>query len=481
MKLSRLPIVSAAVCGALVLLAGVASARNPHCAGGIQYVVGGLRDKDKGLTEDYLRQMNKAVQQLEQCAGEDTVDYEAIGYLAWAYAELDSAGPAGHAFEKAIAGLTSKGDKKKIDWAIQNRESYWSKNWNDGIAKINEAQQLFPNFPSEPKDDAEKAQKAEAKKRYDEAVVLLTRATLLKPNHPPTIRNLGTVYYLMGDFTTATAVFKEGLKVAPGDSSLTESLKSALSLHASRLIDDKKFDEAIGYFNELIKDDPKNADLNMGLASAIFSRAQSKTGDAAKADFVLAGDAYAKAAELKGTEADWHFNSALAYQNGGNYPKAEAEWRLALKLRPTDGIALAALGEALSEQKKFDEAVKVLWGALQADGKNAQLHRQLGAVYSKAGNNAKSTEELLIFLAMKGTIAPDPAAMAAGAKAGSAAAALVKSAGSPETIYSWEGDGQKYQSWFYWAKKQAYHFSADGAQSAKSDWGAMTAATAGKK
>ena len=50
-------------------LAGAAWARNPHCAGGIQYVVQGLRDKDKGNTEDYLREMNKAVDQLNQVYG----------------------------------------------------------------------------------------------------------------------------------------------------------------------------------------------------------------------------------------------------------------------------------------------------------------------------------------------------------------------------------------------------------------------------
>ena len=67
---------------ALVSLAGIlaprsSEARNPHCAGGIQYVVGGLRDKGNGNLEDYQRQMQKAIQQLESCAVEDTIDYEA--------------------------------------------------------------------------------------------------------------------------------------------------------------------------------------------------------------------------------------------------------------------------------------------------------------------------------------------------------------------------------------------------------------------
>ena len=74
----------AAGAAALMLLAGVASARNPHCAGGIQYVVQGLRDREKGNQEDYVREMNKAVQQLEACANEDPADLEAQGYLGWA-------------------------------------------------------------------------------------------------------------------------------------------------------------------------------------------------------------------------------------------------------------------------------------------------------------------------------------------------------------------------------------------------------------
>jgi len=98
---SRL-VATALVALLLAGLAGTAFARNPHCAGGIQYVMQGLRDKEKGNTEDYQREMNKAVDQLAQGATEDPQDFEALGYLGWAYAELDSAGPAGQAFKAAI-------------------------------------------------------------------------------------------------------------------------------------------------------------------------------------------------------------------------------------------------------------------------------------------------------------------------------------------------------------------------------------------
>src|SRR5258708_32312599 len=97
--LNKRTIVATASVAALLLVAAAASARNMHCAGGIQYVVQGLKDKERGNTEDYQREMNKAVDQLTSCASEDPNDLEALGYLGWAYAELDSAGPAGGAFQ----------------------------------------------------------------------------------------------------------------------------------------------------------------------------------------------------------------------------------------------------------------------------------------------------------------------------------------------------------------------------------------------
>ena len=457
---------------AALFVASPAHARNPHCAGGIQYVVGGLRDKDKGMTEDYLRQMNKAVQQLEMCSAEDPADFEALGYLGWAYAELDSAGPAGKAFQKSIEGLGTKGDKKKVEWATQNRDSYWANALNDGIAKINEAQQAYPEYTKKVENEADQTLKDEAKKKYEAAIVSLTRAALYRPNHPQTMRNLGSVYAFMGDYKTAMTVFQKGLEGSPGDSTLTQSLKTVRTNYANQLIDEKRYDEAVAYFTELSKAEPTNPDLHLGLASALFSRASTKEGDARKADFCAAGDAYAKAGELKQTDADLAFNAALSYQKCGDNAKAEAQWRASLKIRPNDPDALSALAETLADMKRFDEAVNVLRQAVLANPKNKLLHRQLGAVYNKAGNNVKSTEELLVFLALhQGQPVDDPAAAAKAAKSGSAAASTLASFGPPDQINRWEGDGQKYETWFYWSKSQALHFGAEGSIASKSDWG----------
>ncbi len=464
--------------------AGSAHARNPHCSGGILYVTQGMRDKDKGDRESYERQMRKAVFELEQCATADPADAEALGYLAWAYAEVDSAGPAGRAFAGAIAGLTAKGDKKKADWATGNRNSYWARAFNDGIEHIRVAQQAYPEFTKPPTDEAEITLKGEAEKHFQGALADLTRSSLFKPGDPQTIRNLGSVHAFMGEFKQAEAVFQEGLKAAPGDSSLMLSIRSVRVNYARTLLDAKKYDEAIAHFNELLKTEPDNPDHHLSIGEAYFARAQSKEGDARKADFRLAGDAYARAGELKPTDPDLPFNAALAYQNAGAWDKAEAQWRLAVKLRTDDVEALSPLGAVLAEQKKYIEAIKTLHGAVNLKPQNMNLHRQLASIYIKAGNNAKGNEELMVFLALRdGKPAADPAAAAKAARPETAAGKTLAGEGSPEQVVSWIGDKETYETWFYWAKKRAYTFKL-GMLVTKSDWGAadltVTASSGGK-
>ena len=475
-------IVAVTTMAVLLSGAGVASARNEHCAGGIQYVVQGLRDKDRGMTEDYQREMNKAVAQLTQCATDDPADLEAMGYLGWALAEVDSCGPAGVAFQKAIDGLNAKGDKKKLDPVIANRDHYWSAAYNDGIAKINAAQQVYPEFTKEPSAD-EKPLKEEAAKNYAAAVQSLTRAKLLKPTSAVTIRNLGTAYALQGRFAEAEAVLKNGLTEAAGDkdvAGLTEALKTVQANAAQELLKSKDYPKAIAYYSDMIKAQPDNGDAYTGLAGAYFNSAQTKQDAAKRADFKAAGDNYTKAFKLvKPVSTDLGFNAALAYQYAGELALAEAAWRGVLEVTPDDPEALSALGSTLADMQKFDEAVTVLQRAVNIKPDNKTYFRQLGAVYSKAGNTAKSTEMLMAYMSMNtGKENGDPAGAAKGAKAGSAAASTNTSMGAPDKVWDWESDGRKLQTWFYFAKKQAFTFDVAAGMTLvqKTDWSTTGAA-----
>lgn len=461
-----------AVLALVVLGWGVpAEARNPHCAGGIQYVVGGLRDKEKGNLEDYQREFQKAVQQLEQCSTEDPEDAEALGYLGWAYAEIDSCGPAGVAFQNAIDKLNAKGDHKKAEWAANNRDSYWANKFNDGIAKINAAQQLYPDFKKEPENDEEKQQKNDARKSYEDAIASLSKASDLRPHNAQTLRNLGSVYMFMGDPVKAEEIYQSGLALSPNDSLLTEAMRVAKASMATQLLDEKKYDQAASAFEEMIKSDANNADAWSGLADARFQIAAKAEGDAKKPLYKNAGDAYAKAYTFHADNCDLAFNAALSYQNAGESALSETQWRNALKCKPGDSEAISSLASVLADEKKFNEAIWLLLDGLAADPKNKVMHRQLGGVYTKGGYNSKANEELMVFLAMQnGQPVADPGTAAKNsAVAGAAGAKAMATYGPPEDVISWEASGEKYDSWFYWKKKMALHFKG-GLLITTSDW-----------
>ncbi len=483
----RLSYRSAAVCAVILtgVLAGRVDARNEHCAGGIQYVVGGLKDKGKGNTEDYLRQMNKAIAQLNICATDDPADYEALGYLDWAYAELDSAGPAGAAFDKAIKGLESKGDKKKVDQWTGNRNDYWVRALNEGISQMKAAQDVYQDFCKKPDNEADVTLKEEAAKHYKSAEAAIQRASLLRPGEPTTLRNLGSLYAFQCEYKKAEAVFTEGLKAAPNDTVLQQGLRAVRVNLGNQLIDDKKYDEAQAFFADLAKAEPNDPNHQLALADLRFKKGQTLEGDARKPEFKAAGEHYAKAATLKPGDADLTFNAALAYQNAGDCENSVTWWKKTLEIRKDDTDARSALGSCLVDLKRCDEAVDVLHQAVVINPQNKNLHRQLGQIYTKCGNNQKATESLMIYLAMQnGQAEKDPAAAAKTAPAGSAAAKTLASDGAPDQVIRWTADNAKYDTWFYWNKKVAYTY-ANGSQVSKSDWGstgkAAGASTATKK
>lgn len=460
MKLRTL--VTLVAVGTCLAWAGSALARNMHCAGGIQYVVQGLKDKERGNKEDYEREMNKAVQQLTACADEDPADFEALGYLGWALAEIDSFGPAGDAFTKALAGAQAKGDKKKSEVIVANRDHYWSVAYNRGINHIQEGQQY-----------AEAEAKDEAHAALGKAIEALTQATLLRRGHPQTIRNLATAFALDNDFDRAETVLRNGLTEAPKDSSLEDALRTVRGNKANDLLDKKKFDEAVAYYGELTKAEPGNADLWMGLGNAYFKRAETKGDAEKKGDYKASADAYAQAYKLRSDDANLVFNAALAYQYAGELASAEAQWRAVLAKSPDDADALSSLGSVLADEKKYDDAIQVLLRAISIKPEEKIYFRQLGAVYSKAGNNAKSTEMLLYYMAMsKGKPAADAAGTAKAAKAGSPAANTVTSMGAPDKVLEWENTdtGGTLQTWVYVTKRVAFTFNAAGQLVQKSDW-----------
>jgi tetratricopeptide (TPR) repeat protein len=479
--------VMAALCSAI--LVGVAQARNEHCAGGIQYVVGGMRDKDKGNTEDFLSQMHKAIQQFEMCADGDPADFEAMGYMGWAYCELDEAGAldgaalAGGAFKKCLEGLTAKGDKKLKQWQ-DNRQGYWVRYYNKGITAMKDAGDLYPEMGLKPKsqDPGEVDLFNRARGKYADAVRFFTKATQLKPEDPIAYLSMGQAYQFIAQFDSAEVVFKAGLAVAPGDTNLVASMVNLHKNIANKLIADKKYDEAITYYNELLKAEPDSPDLLLGVADAYFNKAQTPgvSDTDKKAYFKSAAEAWAKAGAARASDFDLAYNSGVAFQNAGLPALAEAQFRRALQINPADADVPRALSKSLIEQGKFDEAVGIVFTLLKKDPKKPEYHQLLSAAYDKGGNKSKSTEEAMVFLALRsGTAVPGLDAAIAAATA-PAEANTIKAFGKPDQIFEWKADLDTYRTWVYWTKGLAFHFKA-GNLVMKSDWSAPATASGAPK
>jgi len=468
----NLRVMTVAVLAALVvMLVSVAAwARNPHCAGGIQYLTQALGDKQKNNTEDYLRERQKAVDQLRACASEDPSDFEGIGYLGWAYGEIDSMCAAGKSFQIAIDGLTAKGDKKKADLVTNNRESFWATAFNKGIASINSAQAAYNPYTNTPATDEDKKAKDSATKSYDEALTSLGNALCLKPGDARSLRNLGTVHALKGEYDQAQTFFQQALKAAPGDTDIVNAMHQASQGRAAQLLSTNKFDDAMKYYQDLLKTDPNNGDLWSGLADAAQHKANASDSAVKTAALLTAADAYAKAGALSANGFDLYYNAAVCYMNAGNLASSEAMWRAALKLKPDDREALMAMSITLTGEKKYADAIAAAMHAVKLDPQDKSGHHQLGNAYNAAGDNLHSKQALLVYLALdkgKPVDAPTAASGAGGTK-------LQASMGKPDKILVWQADNQTYETWFYWSKGLAFHFEG-GAQLEKSDWSAALA------
>src|SRR5262249_45849373 len=172
------------------------------------------------------------------------------------------------------------------------------------------------------------------------------------------------------------------------------------------------------------------------------------------------------------------FMAGQSLRNAGELATAEKYWRVAVKNKPDDVDALLGLARTLTDMQRGTDALTVLNDALKASPEpNKEIFRELGTTYGKLNNNAKSTEMVLMYLALsRGQAVPDVAGRTKSAKAGSGAASTLSSAGAPDAIYDWESDGKELQTWVYKSKHQGYTFDSQAlALQQKSDWSSVDA------
>jgi len=128
-------------------------------------------------------------------------------------------------------------------------------------------------------------------------------------------------------------------------------------------------------------------------AIALFQR-----GEYAKAEAALRG--------ATGPDASAYLAAALAKQK--KYAEAEAPARAALEANPMNEVGLAALGESLVGQRKFDEAIDKMSDAIKKKPEFAYPYFWRGQAYygKKKADRMVSDFETFLKLAPKSPEAP---------------------------------------------------------------------------
>jgi tetratricopeptide (TPR) repeat protein len=163
-------------------------------------------------------------------------------------------------------------------------------------------------------------------------------------------------------------------------------------------IEARDYDAAVGFLSKASEIDPKHEVVWENLGAAYVGLAGAKTGTEFDAAVQKALDAYAKAIELKPTDAEAHYGYALALAKAGKGSAMQAEMRKAAELEPANAYRVYYnLGVWLTNSGQNDaaaEAFKTSITAAPEEPKNAESYYQFGvALMSKVqvGTDGKMT------------------------------------------------------------------------------------------
>lgn len=89
-----------------------------------------------------------------------------------------------------------------------------------------------------------------------------------------------------------------------------------------------------------------------------------------------------------------HDGLAVFYFDQADYPAAEAEYRRAARLDPSEPHYFSGLGQALEREHQFDKAIAADRQAIEVDAEEPTAHLSLGRIYTERKDYAKAVAEL---------------------------------------------------------------------------------------
>ncbi len=169
-----------------------------------------------------------------------------------------------------------------------------------------------------------------------------------------------------------------GLLLAQNTPRLDQAWKLAANGHR---------DEAVNLLQDLVKDNPRDADARLLLGSLFV-----EAGKQSEAITQLA-----EAVKLRPRSAEAQNALGEAYSSFGDFKAAREPFERAVGIKPDFGVAQMNLGEALLDAGELDLSAKHLDRAITLLGRSddcAQAHYWRAKVYSARNDSAKAAEEL---------------------------------------------------------------------------------------
>ncbi|MBC7766301.1 MAG: tetratricopeptide repeat protein [Hyphomonadaceae bacterium] len=258
--------------------------------------------------------------------------------------------------------------------------------------------------------------------KYDEALSIFGRASILFPNYLEFKLCMGKVYGVRNDLDGAIAMYDRLIKNDRAD---------AVSYYAKALIleDFKQYEQAITVYDELILFYPLDADVyfHLGLCQyetgryllsvASFQKVIEQNPDDAKAYYYLGLgyahllgkqqdmlEAMSKAVVLDPTNVQYIAQKALAYYKLSEFDLAIETYKQAIVLDPQNAQYYVGAGTCLVDLAMYEQANDMFDSALLLDSQNALAYYGQSIALEALGHKEQARFALKMYAKYKNTL-----------------------------------------------------------------------------
>ena len=336
----------------------------------------------KNTTQELINQGNKlrqegkldeAVTSFQQAIKSDSNSYEAYHFLGETLAQQDKLEAAANSYNKAIE------INPDYYWSYHclGQVSLWQGKLDEAIAgsrkaiKLNENQPVFYN---------QLGQALVKKEEFDEAISCYRNAIILQPDFWKTYHYLGEAFSKQQRLTEAIVNYRHAIEINPNFSWSYQGLGDSLTK-------ENKWSEAAIAYSRAIELNPTFSASYIYLVDALIHLQQWSE---AEKYISLALSRFPKppqilAEKVRLLQDIGYLQEAEDKHEEWSHPKPINE-----KINPQSALAEFELGEQLSKQEKWSEAVAAYSRAIELNPEDAWYYGSLGVTLSKQGKYSEA-------------------------------------------------------------------------------------------